>query len=167
MATNCERCDKEIGLFSTIPVENKKYCVDCSKVVKKEMEAEKNIKQQISAEQTKGILCTTTPSIEGYKIIEYVSIVNVQVILGVNAWRDLMGSIRSWAGGRAEGLEKELRSGFVLANEDLKKEAYLLKANAIVGVEFDGGMELAGDSGTNDKMMVISATGTAVNIEKI
>lgn len=167
MAGKCERCGTEIGFLSTIAVENKKYCVDCSKLVQNELEADKNLRLQITPEQTKDILCTTTPSLEGYKVTQYISVINVQVILGVNAWRDLMGSFRSWAGGRAESLEKELRSGFVLANEDLKKEAYLLKANAIIGVEFDGGMELAGDDGTNDKMMVVSGTGTAVIVEKI
>ncbi len=34
MADNCKECGKEIGLFSTIEVEGKKYCVDCSKKVK-------------------------------------------------------------------------------------------------------------------------------------
>ena len=167
MAKKCTCCGKDIGFLSTIEVENKKYCVECSEIVKKELKDDKERRSQITPEQTKHIICTTTPSIEGYKIVEYISIVNVQVILGVDAWRDLMGSFRSWWGGRAESLEKELRAGFQLANDDLKKEAFLLNANAIIGVEFDGGMELAGDAGTNDKMMVVSATGTAVNIEKV
>lgn len=167
MAKKCTRCGKEIGFLSTIEVENRKYCVECSAIAKKELKEDKERRSQITPEQTNHIICTTTSAIEGYKIVEYVSIVNIQVILGVDAWRDLMGSFRSWAGGRAESLEKELRAGFQLANEDLKKEAFLLSASAVVGVKFDGGMELAGDAGTNDKMMVVSATGTAVNIEKL
>ena len=39
-------------------------------------------------------------------------------------------------------------------------------ANAVIGIEFDGGMEIAGDVGSNDKMMVVTATGTAVRIRK-
>ena len=39
MADNCKKCGKSIGLFSTIEVEGKKYCVECSNAVK----ADKNI----------------------------------------------------------------------------------------------------------------------------
>jgi uncharacterized protein YbjQ (UPF0145 family) len=163
----CSRCETEIGFLSTIEVENKKYCVECSKLVKEEETKEQADWERISADDVKDIISVNLPAIEGYRVAEYKKIVNVQVILGVNAWRDLMGSFRSWAGGRAVSLEKELKAGFQLANEDLKKEAFLLGANAVIGVEFDGGMELAGDAGKNDKMMVVSATGTAVVIEKI
>ena len=163
----CNRCETEIGFLSTIEYENKKYCVECSKIVKEEAEKDKANWESVSNEDVKDIISVTLASIEGYRITEYKRIVNVQVILGVNAWRDLMGSFRSWAGGRAVSLEKELKAGFQLANEDLKKEAFLLGANAVIGVEFDGGMEMAGDAGKNDKMMVVSATGTAVVIEKV
>lgn len=39
MADNCKKCGKNIGLFSTIEVEEQLYCVECSKQVK----ADKNI----------------------------------------------------------------------------------------------------------------------------
>ena len=85
------------------------------------------------------------------------------MVLGVNIWRDLFGSIRSAIGGRAKALEKELRSGYALAVDELKKEAYLINANAVIGVYISGMMEVAGEVGKpNDKMMVITATGTAV-----
>lgn len=112
------------------------------------------------------VIVATTPSLEGHQIEAYVSVINAQVVLGVDAWKDMMGSIRSWWGGRANGLEKELQAGFNLALDDLKKEAILAGANAVVGIEFDGGMEVAGDVGSNDKMMVVTATGTAVKVRQ-
>ena len=38
MADNCEKCGKNIGLFSTIEIEGQRYCVECSKKVKADNE---------------------------------------------------------------------------------------------------------------------------------
>ena len=166
MAAACAGCGKKIGVFSTVEVENQKFCDKCAKAAKAKIKEDRQQRKEITPDQTQGVIVTTTPSLEGHKVEEYVSVINSQVVLGVDAWRDMMGSVRSWWGGRAKGLEKELQAGFVLALDDLKKEAVLVGANAVIGVEFDGGMEVAGDVGSNDKMMVVTATGTAVKVRK-
>ena len=164
MADVCAGCGTKIGFISTVKVENQKYCDKCAKDAKAQIKEDQQQRKQITPEQTQTIVVATTPNLEGHHIEEYVSVINAQVVLGVDAWRDMMGSIRSWWGGRAKGLEKELQAGFNLALDDLKKEAILVGANAVIGIEFDGGMEVAGDVGSNDKMMVVTATGTAVKL---
>lgn len=166
MAENCKECGKSIGFFTTIQVANQPYCFECSKVVEDRVKQEKSERDSIPPDEIEQVLSVTTQSVHGYEIVQHIGIVHAQVILGVNAWKDLVGSVRSWAGGRAQSLEDELRSGFKIANTELKREAYLAGANAVLAAEFDGGMEVAGDQGANDKMMVISASGTAVRIIK-
>jgi uncharacterized protein YbjQ (UPF0145 family) len=167
MASKCKKCGEKIGFFSTIEVGNQQYCFDCSKIVEAHIAATREKRESLPLEDVEKVLSVTTQQVHGYEIIEHIGIVNAQVILGVVAWKDLFGSFRSWAGGRAVSLEEELRSGFQIANTELKREAYLVGANAVLAAEFDGGMEVAGDQGVNDKMMVISASGTAVRIAKI
>ena len=130
MATTCEECGKKIGFMTTVQVSNKPYCYDCSLEVKEAAEQEQQQRtdalKAIQKSELDMILCVTTQGVPGYEIIEYKGIVHAQVILGVNAWKDLTSSFSSWAGGRAEGLEAEMRDGFALAGEDLRKEALML-----------------------------------------
>ena len=164
MAQACAGCGKKIGMMSTVEVEGRKFCPDCAKNEKARLKEEKQQRLEITPEQMEAVIVATTPSLDGYEVEGYVSVINAQVVLGVDAWKDMMGSLRSWWGGRAKGLETELQAGFNLALDDLKKEAILVGANAVIGIEFDGGMEMAGDVGSNDKMMVVTATGTAVKV---
>ena len=164
MAQACAGCGKKIGMMSTVEVEGRKFCADCAKTEKARVKEERQQRLEITPEQMEAVIVATTPSLDGYEVEGYVSVINAQVVLGVDAWKDMMGSLRSWWGGRAKGLEKELQAGFNLALDDLKKEAILAGANAVIGIEFDGGMEVAGDVGSNDKMMVVTATGTAVKV---
>ena len=166
MAAACAGCGKKIGWTSTVEVEGRKFCPDCAKTEKVRNKEDQQQRKDITPEQMQAVIVATTPCLEGYEVEGYVSVINSQVVLGVDAWRDMLGSMRSWWGGRAKGLEKELQAGFNLALDDLKKEAVLIGANAVIGIEFDGGMEMAGDVGSNDKMMVVTATGTAVKIRK-
>ena len=163
----CQRCGTMIGVFSSIEVSGRDYCLECSKVVKEEEKRSKQERQEIPNAELDNILCVTSRNVHGYNVVEYKGVVHAQVILGVNAWKDLTTSIRSWWGGRAESLEGELRSGFALADEELKKEAFLVGANAVIAAQFDGDLEVAGESGSNDKMLMVSASGTAVRIERV
>lgn len=166
MANLCTGCGTKIGFISTVEIENKKFCDPCAQEEKVKIKEEQQQRMEITPEQRQAVIVATTHTLEGHRIESYITIINVQVILGVDAWRDMMGSIRSWWGGRAKGLEKELQGGFSMALDDLKIEAVLVGADAVIGIEFDGGMEVAGDVGSNDKMMVVTATGTAVKLGK-
>jgi uncharacterized protein YbjQ (UPF0145 family) len=106
------------------------------------------------------MIITTTPSIEGSKIIEYKGIVCGEVITGVNIFKDIMASVRDVVGGRSNSYENELIEARENSIQEMKRRAEALGANAVVGVDVD--YEVLG---ANNSMLMVSCSGTAVIIE--
>ena len=103
------------------------------------------------------MIVTTSDSIEGQPIGEYLGIVAGEAVLGANIFRDFFANIRDIVGGRSGSYQKVLRDGRNLALEDMIDEAVQLGADAIVGVDLD--YESVGQSGG---MLMVSVNGTAV-----
>lgn len=55
------------------------------------------------------MLLTTTPTIEGRKILEYKGVVTGETIIGANVLKDFFAGIRDIIGGRSNAYEKVLR----------------------------------------------------------
>jgi uncharacterized protein YbjQ (UPF0145 family) len=108
------------------------------------------------------MLLTTTPAIEGYRITEYRGVVFGEVISGVNFLRDFAASIRNIVGGRSGSYEEELISARSQAMDEMSKRAAQLGADAVVGIDID--YEVLGEAGG---MLMVTASGTAVRIEKV
>lgn len=108
------------------------------------------------------MLIITTNSVEGKKITKYHGIVSGEAILGANIFKDIFAGIRDIVGGRSAAYEKELREAKAIALAEMEEQARMLGANAIIGVDLD--YETIGGSGTN--MLMVSASGTAVNIQE-
>lgn len=106
------------------------------------------------------MIVTTTPQIEGKKIIDYKGIVCGEVISGVNFVKDFMAGIRDFVGGRSEAYEDELIKARTGAIEEMKRRAAEMGANAIVGIDID--YEVLGQAGS---MLMVTASGTAVVVE--
>ena len=106
------------------------------------------------------MIVTTTPSIEGKKIVEYKGIVSGEAIMGANMFKDIFAGIRDIVGGRSEVYEQELRRAKDIALEEMSDYARQIGANAIVGVDLD--YETIGQNGS---MLMVSASGTAVRVE--
>src|SRR4051812_5725478 len=101
------------------------------------------------------MIITTTPTVEGRRIVEYLGLVTGEAILGANAFRDFFASIRDVVGGRSGGYEKVLRSGRDTAIEEMEDEAKRRGADAVIGVDLD--YEVLGkESG----MLMVAASGT-------
>ena len=107
----------------------------------------------------RGITVTTTPTIEGKPIQEYLGIVTGEVIVGANLFRDLFANIRDIVGGRSGSYERILRDAREQASEELQAECGSRGGNAVVGVDLD--YEVIGDTGS---MLMVSASGTAVKV---
>ncbi len=107
------------------------------------------------------MIITTTQSIEDARIVRYLGVITGEAILGANIFRDVFAAVRDIVGGRSASYERELGKAREIALEELEDWAEELGANAIVGVDID--YESFGQSGG---MMMVSATGTAVLIEK-
>ena len=106
------------------------------------------------------MILTTTPTIEGKRITEYLGVVTGEAILGANLFRDFFASIRDIVGGRSGAYEKELAKARNVAFEELQEEAQRAGANAVVGIDLD--YEVIGDKGS---MLMVSISGTAVIVE--
>jgi uncharacterized protein YbjQ (UPF0145 family) len=105
------------------------------------------------------VIVTTTPSIEGRAIVQYLGVVAGEAVIGANVFRDLFAGIRDVIGGRSGAYEKTLREARQTAIDELMQEAAALGADAVVGVsvDFEGGVH----QGT---MMMVAAAGTAVKL---
>lgn len=107
----------------------------------------------------RGVIVTTTPTIEGHPIQQYCGIVTGEVIVGANLFRDLFANIRDIVGGRSGSYERILADARKQAIEEVQAEAAALGGNAVVGIDLD--YEVIGANGS---MLMVSASGTAVKI---
>lgn len=55
------------------------------------------------------MLLSTTPTIEGRRILEYKGVVTGETIVGANVLKDFMASLSDFFGGRSGTYEKVLR----------------------------------------------------------
>lgn len=107
------------------------------------------------------MIITTTQTIEDARIVRYLGVITGEAILGANIFRDLFAAVRDVVGGRSASYERELGKAREIALAELEDWAEELGANAVVGVDID--YESFGQS---NGMMMVSATGTAVLIER-
>lgn len=106
------------------------------------------------------MILSTTPSIEGKRVIKHLGIVTGEAIIGANIFKDLFAGIRDIVGGRTASYERVLRDAKNSALEDIQANAQSLGANAILSIDLD--YETIGAKGS---MLMVSASGTAVVLE--
>ena len=134
----CTNCGNKIGFFDERKIEG--ICADC--------------KSEIQA-----IVLTTETYPEGLKITKRIEVVTAECAFGMNIFKDLFAGVRNVVGGRSEAVQKTLRDTRRTALYELKKEAYEVGANAVVGVDLDY-VELSAAG----NMVLLVASGTAVRI---
>ncbi|RSZ63786.1 YbjQ family protein [Corynebacterium hylobatis] len=105
------------------------------------------------------MIITTTPTVEGHRITGYLGIVAGETIVGINVIKDFAAGIRNIVGGRSSSYERETFQARESAIAELVARAQAMGADAIVGVDIDY-ESLGSDNG----MMMVSATGTAVRL---
>ncbi len=103
------------------------------------------------------MIMTTTPTIEGKKIVNYLGIVAGETIMGANVFRDFMAGLSDVFGGRASAYEEKLDEARKVALQEMTARASSLGANAVIGIDID--YEVVGSSGS---MLMVSVSGTAV-----
>ena len=106
------------------------------------------------------MVVTTTNAVEGRKVVEYKDIVFGEVITGINFFKDIGAGLRNMFGGRSQGYEDDLCNARNEALEEMKRRAASLGANAVIGVDIDYEV-LGSDNG----MLMVTASGTAVTVE--
>ncbi len=109
------------------------------------------------------MILTSTNEIKNYKIINYLGLINVNLVIGANFFSDFFASFSDVFGGYSGSYQSRLDKIYNDAIRELQNKAQEKGANAIIGVHFD----FDEVSGKGKSMFMITAYGTAVNIEKI
>lgn len=104
------------------------------------------------------MILSTTPTLEGKPIAEYLGLVTGETILGANIVRDFMAGITDIVGGRSRAYEESLVEAKETALSEMIERARGLGADAIVGIDLD--YETVGQG----SMLMVSVSGTAVRL---
>ena len=104
------------------------------------------------------MIVTTTNTIDGKEVTEYLGIVSGEAILGAHLFKDFFASVRDIVGGRSAAYENTMKDAKVIALKELQDEALKLQAEALLAISFH--YEVMGKG-----MMMVSATGTAVKLK--
>jgi uncharacterized protein YbjQ (UPF0145 family) len=105
------------------------------------------------------MIMTTTNTLDGLKIKQYLGVVTGETIMGANIIRDFMAGITDIIGGRASAYEKSLIEAKEIAMNEMIAEAQKMGANAVIGIDLD--YETVGQG----SMLMVSVSGTAVVVE--
>lgn len=103
------------------------------------------------------MILSTTNTIEGRPIQDYMGIVCGEAIMGANVVRDLLASITDIVGGRSGAYESKLKDARDVAFREMEASAASLGANAIVGIDIDYEV-------VRDGMLMVTVSGTAVRL---
>ena len=105
------------------------------------------------------MIVTTTNTIEGNPIQQYLGVISSETIIGANIFKDIFAGLRDIVGGRSGTYERGIQEVKQTALNELQQKAVAVGANAIVGVDLD--FETVGGKGS---MLMVVATGTAVKV---
>jgi len=136
---NCPVCGSEV-------VEGAKFCPKCG----------------ASIVSDKEFIITTTPTVPGYEIKQVLGVVTGLTPRTRGVLGKFVAGIQSMIGGEVTAFTTELEKARVEAINRVRSKALALGANAIIGLDLE-----TSDLGLQAGVVVISATGTAVSIEKV
>ena len=164
----CTACLKEMGFADKVNAKSFdglcRSCTDHGRKIAAGLE-DKTIEEAAfeTRERNANIdaLILTTETGADLKIIKRIEIVTAECAFGMNVFKDTFTNIRDFVGGRSKAVQKTLRDSRRTALYELKKEAYEVGANAVVGVDLDY-MELS----SGGAMVLLVASGTAVVVEE-
>jgi len=151
MMSVCSVCGKTKGIL-TVWHEDK--CMDCYSSGRLKWSVQPNHKK-IEA------ILLTTETAPNLNITKRIEIVTAECAFGMNIFKDLFAGVRDIVGGRSEAVQKTMRDSRKTVLYELKKEAYEVGANAVVGVDLDY-VEMS----SVGSMVMLVASGTAVMIEE-
>lgn len=160
---DCVKCGKKLGFFNYDGGVDGK-CLDCKQadyMASREANREPaRLKDEARNAEIEAIVLTTETA-SSLNIIKRIEIVTAECAFGMNIFKDLFAGVRDIVGGRSEAVQKTMRDARKTALYELKREAHLVGANAVIGVDLDY-VELSNVS----SMIMLVASGTAVIVEE-
>ena len=105
------------------------------------------------------MIISTTPTLEGQPISEYLGVVTGETIVGANILKDFLATVRDIVGGRSAAYERALHDAREQAIREMAERAHLIGADAVVGMDLD--YEVLG---SGNGMLMVTCSGTAVKL---
>lgn len=153
----CEKCGSKFSFFANSSlVDELQVCEKCAQ----EMRIDAATAKRIEYAAAINAVILTTETAPYLPIVERIEIVTAEVAYGMHIFKDLFADVRDIVGGRSKAVQNTMRDARRTALYELKKEAYEVGANAVVGVDLDY-VELS----SMKSMVMLVASGTAVRIE--
>ena len=116
-----------------------------------------------TAKKTYNVKLTTTPTYPNLEIEEVKGVITAECVFGMNVFRDFFAGMTDFFGGRSEASQKVLRDARETCLIELKKEAYELGADGVIGIDLD----YSEISGKGKGMLFLVASGTAVKFKVV
>ena len=114
-----------------------------------------------TAKKTYNVKLTTTPTFPNLEIEEVKGVITAECVFGMNVFKDFFAGVTDFFGGRSESSQKVLRDARETCLNELKKEAYELGADGVIGIDLD----YSEISGKGKGMLFLVASGTAVKFK--
>lgn len=137
---------------------NEGRCTDC--MLARPSTGKKTKAQETLAEIEK-VKLTTSFSFTNFDIEDEVGIVTSECVFGMNVFRDFFAGVSDFFGGRSNASQKVLRDARNTCLAELKKEAYEIGADGVMGIDLD----YSEISGRGKGMLFLVASGTAVKLK--
>ena len=115
----------------------------------------------LHAQDAASQIIMTTQASSSFETTEHVSIVSAQCAFGSQVFHDVFSSVQEVVDGRSKVVEQTMSDGLKLVMYELKKKAFELKADAVVGISIQ--YTPIGHAASN--MILISGVGTAVRLK--
>lgn len=119
------------------------------------------LSQEEVTKRSEKVIMTTSMFVAGRDIESEIEVVTAECAFGMNIFRDLFATVRDKVGGRSKAVEKVLKDGRSEAMTELRVNAFLKAADAVIAVNLEY-VELSG--GSKNGMLLVVATGTAVKL---
>ena len=169
----CMDCKKKIGFFDLGKLGRCEKCyltyndqqTGERDAVEQKDEVARSTKQRLSdaAKAVEALaiesVTLTTETVISLPIVRRIEVITAECAFGMNIFKDLFAGVRDIVGGRSETIQNTMREARRTTLYELKREAYSLGANAVVGVDLDY-VELS----SSGSMVMLVASGTAVEI---
>jgi uncharacterized protein YbjQ (UPF0145 family) len=129
-----------------------------------EIETRRLEKKQEAAEATRrfnAICITTTNNVPCREVDSVIEVITAECAFGMNVFKDFFASMSDFFGGRSNATQNVLRDARREVLKELRKEAYSIGAEAVIGVDLD----YSEFSGGGKSMLFLVASGTAVKLK--
>lgn len=117
---------------------------------------------EVIDELAKDLIVTTESTLSGYTVDRRIEVISAECVFGMNIFKDFFAGIRDVFGGRSKASQKVLRDARHTCITELRREALIVGANAIIAVDMDYS-EISGDG---KSMLFLVTTGTACQVSK-